>query len=109
MEFRLWTFFKDGRSVVPRWYRGHNCRLEWVDCMGGWGGSAGTNVGKIGASLPRAGTPPTPEPGGGGANACPSAEEEVHTVPYLHQQQLEEKPRRTESMKLVLEEGKKIN
>ena len=47
MEFRL-TFFKDGRSVVPRWYRGHNCRLEWVDCMGGWRGSAGTNVGKIG-------------------------------------------------------------
>ena len=60
------------------------------------------------ASLPRAGTPPTPEPGGGGANACPSAEEEVHTIPYLHQQ-LEEKSRRTESMKLVLEEGKKIN
>jgi len=30
------------------------------------------------------GTPPTPEPGGGGANACPGAGEEVHAgVPFL--------------------------
>jgi len=54
------------------------------------------------------GTPPTPEPGGGGANACPSAEEEVHSIPYLHRQP-EKKSRRIESMKLVLETGKKIN
>ena len=33
---------------------------------------------------PLSATPPTPEPGGGGANACRSAEEEVHTIPYLH-------------------------
>ena len=104
--------------MVIFWFQeGHNFRLDrvglgwwvvWVGTLYGWMASAGTNVGKIGASLPRAGTPPTPEPGGGGANACPSAEEEVHTVPFLHQQP-EEKLRRTESMKLVLEEGKKIN
>jgi len=30
------------------------------------------------------GTPPTPEPGGGGANASQSAGGEVHTITDLH-------------------------
>jgi len=45
------------------------------------------------------GTPPTPEPGGGGANACPSAEGEVLYLRY----------KKIESMKLALEAGKEID
>ena len=108
MESRLLSIVKDGRFVVPR------CDYFWLEWVGvGWwvvwvDGLGGHQRWQDGASLPPAATPPTPEPGGGGANACPSAEEEVHTIPDLHQQP-EKKSRRTESMKLVLEAGKIIN
>ena len=58
--------------------------LELGGCRAGLGP---TTVGLGAPSASDGGTPPTPEPGGGGANACPSAEEEVHTNPDLHHQQ----------------------
>ena len=63
-------------SVKMGWWR------VWMD---GWPRpSASISVGLWAEWGPLSATPPTPEPGGGGANACPSAEEEVHTIPYLH-------------------------
>ena len=81
--------------------------LGWLDvrCVGGPRGLDGR---LNGAPCLPSGTPPTPEPGGGGANASRGAGGEVHITTTTF---LEERASRTigQSMAIVSQTRQKIN